>query len=63
MTYNPLDNDGLREMIFSYLRTPCEYRKPPHYYVMRPYCIMVRQMGIEIWDCGDLTMMNNLTFF
>ena len=41
MTYNPLDNDDIRNMIFSYLRVPCEYKKPPHYYCMKPYCIMV----------------------
>ena len=42
MTYNPLDNDDLRKTIFSYLRTPCDYRKPPHYYVMKPFCMMVQ---------------------
>ena len=41
MTYNPLDNDDLRKMIFSYLRTPCEYKKPSHYSVMKPFCMMV----------------------
>ena len=44
MTYNPLDNDDLRRMIFSNLRVPCEYKKPSHYSVMKPYCVMVKHV-------------------
>ena len=40
-TYNPLDNDDLRKIIFSYLRTPCEYKQPPHYRCMRLFCVSV----------------------
>ena len=38
----PMENDGLRSIIFSYLRSPCEYKKPSHYEVMKPYCVMVQ---------------------
>ncbi len=45
MSYNPLDNDDIRNMIFSYLRTPCEYKKPPHYEAVRPFCIKMEIDG------------------
>ena len=39
----PLENKDLRGIIFSYLRSPCEYKKPSHYEVMKPYCVMVQR--------------------
>ena len=41
MTTNPFENDDLRRMLFSYLRTPCEYKKPDHYECMKPYCVKI----------------------
>tara|TARA_R110002020_G_scaffold174150_2_gene365185 strand:- start:374 stop:691 length:318 start_codon:yes stop_codon:yes gene_type:complete len=38
----PFENDDLRGIIFSYLRTPCEYKKPSHYEVMKPFCFGVQ---------------------
>jgi hypothetical protein len=38
----PFENKDLRGIIFTYLRSPCEYKKPSHYEVMKPYCLMVQ---------------------
>ena len=49
MSYKLFENDDLRRLMFTYLRTPCEYKKPPHYQCMKSYCV-----GIDMIDmCGS----------
>jgi len=63
MTYNPLDNLDLKKIIFSYLRSPCEYKKPPHYHCIKEWCIKLKMSNQDDIYVNPLHKMINTDSF